>query len=257
MAKRRSRSRARRSRDKKSKRASSKGRALPVLSEDKQYNIFIICKTKKLFDEKVASLSRSQRKIHSFHYVKAVFLKMNAENFKKTKKLKTRYNTSMKARIRKLGCIYAHRNALRKIVKLKTENNLILEEDATLAHLLPNPPGESTYLGGWIVPKKVTLAGKQKVSVPKLKRGLNEINFDKIKILMTHSYFVKDTETAKTILKVIQSKDPIKNYDIFLNDYEFFHKFYYPAIFVQESHVSDIDGKVNKNEERSRDYDLN
>ncbi len=223
---------------------------------ENQYNIFIICKTKQLFHDKVVSLSPYDKHINSFHFVKSVFLEMNQDNFEKTKKLKTRYNTSMKSRIRKLGCIYAHRNALRKIVKIKTQNNLILEEDATLFDDLPNPPTHSAYMGGWIVPKKITLAGKQKVVIPELNLGLNQINFDKIKILMTHSYFVKDTVTANTILKVIESKQPIKNYDIFLNDYKFLHNFYYPPIFVQENHISDIDGKVNKNALRSHNYDL-
>ena len=54
----------------------------------------------------------------------------------------------------------------------KTENNLILEEDATLAHLLPNPPG-AIYLFGWLdCPEKGDSAGKQKVTVPKLKRAV-------------------------------------------------------------------------------------
>ena len=231
-------------------------KTLKALPENKQYNIYIICKNKKIFDEHVSLLEKYKKQIHSYHFVKAVFLKPTDKNKTKTKKLKTRYNTSMKARLRKLGCIYAHRNALRQIKKLKTDNNVILEEDATLDHLLPNPPSQSSYLGGWIVPPQVTLAGKKKVKIPHLKKGLNQIDFDKFKILMTHSYFVKTHEKAEEVLKVIEGPEPIKNYDIFLNDYRFFHNFYYPAIFIQSQHISDIDGSVNKNDLRSKDYGL-
>lgn len=241
-----------------SKRIISQTRAktLKSLPEDKQYNIYIICKNKKIFGEHVATLEKYRRKIHSYHYVKAVFLKPTDKNKRKTKKLKTRHNTSMKARLRKIGCIYAHRNALRMIKKQQTNNNVILEEDATLDHLLPNPPSKSSYLGGWIVPPKVTLAGKQKVTIPTLKKGLNQVDFDKFKVLMTHAYFVKTHEKADEVLKVIEGPEPIKNYDIFLNDYRFFRNFYYPAIFIQSQHVSDIDGSVNKNDARSKNYGL-
>ena len=252
------RKRHKRSTSRSKARSTKKHRAktLKALPEDKQYNIYIICKTKKIFAENVAVLSKYKKKIHSYHFVKAVFLKPTDKNHAKTKKLKTRYNTSMKARLRKLGCIYAHRNALRQIKKLKTENNVILEEDATLDHLLPNPPSKSSYLGGWIVPPQVTLAGKKQVKIPHLKKGLNQVDFDKFKILMTHAYFVKTHEKAEEVLKVIEGPEPIKNYDIFLNDYQFFHNFYYPAIFIQSQHVSDIDGSVNKNDLRSKNYGL-
>jgi GR25 family glycosyltransferase involved in LPS biosynthesis len=229
---------------------------MKVLSESKQYNIFIICKNRKIFGEHVAVLEKYKKKIHSYHFVKAVFLKPTDKNKEKTKKLKTRYNTSMKARLRKLGCIYAHRNALRMIKKLKSDNNIILEEDATLDHLLPNPPNKSTYLGGWIVPLQVSLAGKKQVKIPNLHRGLNEVDIDRFKVLMTHAYFVKNYKKAVEVLKVIEGPDPIKNYDIFLNNYHFFKNFYYPAIFIQSQHVSDIDGSINKNDLRSKNYGL-
>jgi hypothetical protein len=245
-----------RSHKKQEKAKKAMGKVLPVLPEDKQYNIYIICKNKKLFDERVASLSSYQRKIHAFHYVKAVFLKMTPSNMKKTEKLNTRYNTSMKARLRKLGCIYAHRNALRKIVKLKTNNNIILEEDATLDHILPLPPKQSAYLGGWIIPPQITLAGKKKIKIPHLKSGLNHINYDKYSVLMAHSYFVKTCDKAKSILQIIDGPEKIKNYDIFLIDHHIFDDFYYPAIFVQSRHLSDIDQGTNQNDLRTKDYGL-
>ena len=235
---------------------SRKGKLLKSLPQDKQYNIFIICKTKRVFQEHVNTLTKYQKRIHSYHHIPAVFLKMTPTNMRKTSKLKTRYNTSMKARLRKLGCIYAHRNALRMIVKLQTNNNIILEEDATLDHILPAPPKHSSYLGGWIIPPQITLAGKKKIKVPRLKKGLNHINYDKFRVLMAHSYFVKTYEKAKSILKLIEGPEQIKNYDIFLIDHHIFDEFYYPAIFVQSRHSSEIDHGTNQNDLRTQDYGL-
>ena len=231
-------------------------KTLKALPENKQYNIYIICKNKKIFDEHVSLLNKYKKQIHSYHFVKAVFLKPSEKNKTKTKKLKTRYNTSMKARLRKLGCIYAHRNALRQIKKLKTDNNVILEEDATLDHLLPNPPSQSSYLGGWIIPPQISLAGKKKIRVPHLKKGLNEIDYDRFQVMMAHAYFMKTHEKAEDILKLIEGPLPIKNYDIFLSDHRFLQKFYYPAIFVQSKHASEIDQGTNKNDQRTKNYGL-
>ena len=233
-----------------------RAKTLKALPEDKQYNIYIICKNRKIFAEHVAVLTKYKKKIHSYHFVKAVFLKPTDKNQAKTKKLKTRYNTSMKARLRKLGCIYAHRNALRMIKKLKTDNNVILEEDATLDHLLPNPPSKSSYLGGWIIPPQISLAGKKNIRVPDLKKGLNEIDYDRFQVMMAHAYFMKTHEKAEDILKLIEAPEPIKNYDIFLSDHRFLKQFYYPAIFVQSKHASEIDQGTNKNDQRTKNYGL-
>jgi len=234
----------------------SPAKVLHVLSEDKQYNIYIICKNKTIFKERVKTLQKYKGKIHTFHYVKAVFLKDTKKNREDTKKLNTRYNTLMKNRLRKLGCIYAHRNALRQIVKNRSENNVILEEDASLDHVLPNPPKQSAYLGGWIIPPQISLAGKQGVRIPTLKAGLNEIDYKKFRVLMAHAYFMKSFEQAQKILEVIEGPKKVKNYDVFLINHKFFDKFYYPAIFVQSQHVSAIDGKINKNDQRTKNYGL-
>ena len=63
-----------------SKKTSSDTKVLPTLSEDKEYNIYIICKTKTIFKERVKTLQKYKGKIHTFHYVKAVFLKDTPKN---------------------------------------------------------------------------------------------------------------------------------------------------------------------------------
>ena len=65
----------------------------------------------------------------------------------------------------------------------QTNNNIILEEDAALTNPLPKPPEKSCYMGGWIIPPQITKAEKVAVDV-KPKKGLNEINYDKFKVIM-------------------------------------------------------------------------
>ena len=50
--------------------------------------------------------------------------------------------------------------------------------------------------------------------------------------------------------------DKIKNYDIHLIDMEFFKQYYYPPIFVQGGHISEIDNVSNNNDKRSNLYGL-
>jgi len=73
---------------------------------------------------------------------------------------------------------------------------------------------------------------------------------------MTHALFIK---TFKEAIDLFQTTidDKLKNYDIHLSDLEFLKKFYYPPIFVQGSHVSDIEGVVNQNDKNSFNYGLN
>ena len=235
----------------------TKPKTLKALPENQEYNIYIICKNKEVFKERKEMLDQYKgTKIHKFYYVPAVFLKDTEANRKKTQKLQTMYNTKMKSRLRKLGCIFAHRNALRAIVKNKTNQNVILEEDATLDHVLPKPPDKSAYLGGWIIPPQITLAGKKKVHVPHLTTGLNEIKYGTFSVLMAHAYYMKTHEKAKEILDSIEGPEKVRNYDVHLIKHKFLKDFYYPAIFVQGKHVSDIDGKVNINDRRTKNYGL-
>ena len=50
--------------------------------------------------------------------------------------------------------------------------------------------------------------------------------------------------------------DKIKNYDVHLIDLKFFQFYYYPPIFVQGKHISEIDKITNKNDLNTRMYGL-
>lgn len=222
-----------------------------------KYNIYIICKNEDIFMKKSSNLlDRYKGKICHIQFIPAEYLTLTQCNQKMLKKLKTLHNTKQKSIIAKLGCIAAHRKVLLSIYSNQTYNNLILEEDADLMNTLPNPPMSSCYMGGWIIPPKITLAGKM---IPKVKphKGLNQINYDTFKVITTHSLFIKGYDEAITLLDMTIQPESIKPYDIFLANEQFFTEFYYPSIFVQGKHVSEIDNKgKDLNYNRTYNYGL-
>ncbi len=221
----------------------------------KKYNIYIICKNEEIFNEKKRELEKYKGKICHIQWIPAEYLTLTQCNRAMLKKLKTLYNTKEKSIIAKLGCIAAHRKALLAIFSNQTRKNLILEEDATLSGPLPVPPKESCYMGGWIVPPHVSKAGKVKIDV-KPKNGINKINYEKFKVITTHALFVETPEEAMILLESTILPEKMKNYDIHLADCEMFDAYYYPPVFVQGKHKSDIEDKVNKNDEHTHNYGL-
>ena len=221
-----------------------------------KYNIYIICKTEEDFLEKSkALLSQYKSKICHIQWIPAEYLTLTQCNRRMLKDLNTRHNTQKDKIIAKLGTIAAHRKALLAIYMNKTENNIVLEADATLSSPLPNPPSESCYLGGWIIPPHITKAGEVKVNV-KPRSGLNTIEYGKFSVLMAHALFIKTFEEAMQLFMTTIA-EKIKNYDVHLIDIEFFKHFQYPPVFVQGKHVSEIDKVTNKNDLRTHLYGLN
>jgi len=222
-----------------------------------KYNIYIICKSEEIFKKKATLIHNKYKgKICHIQWIPAEYLTLTQCNRPMLKKLKTLYNTKQKSIIAKLGCIAAHRKALLAIVSNQTHNNLILEEDAGLINTLPLPPGKSCYMGGWIVPPLISHTGKVKIDVNP-HRGINKINYDKFKIITTHALFIKDHDEATELLDMTIKPEKLKPYDIFLAQEMFFNDFYYPAVFVQEKHKSEISDKgADANYYRTYNYGL-
>ena len=219
------------------------------------YNIYIICKTEDIFQEKSRQFDKHKSQICHIQWVPAEYLTLTQCNRQMLKKLKTMYNTKEKSIIAKLGCIAAHRKALLAIFSNQTKNNLILEEDATLTGPLPPAPKESCYMGGWIVPPQISKTGKVKINV-RPKKGMNRIDYSKFKIITTHALYVETPEEAMILLESTIYPEKMKNYDVHLADCEMFDAYYYPPVFVQGKHKSDIEGKVNKNDQNTHNYGL-
>tara|TARA_Y100000817_G_C16854674_1_gene543533 strand:+ start:1796 stop:2614 length:819 start_codon:yes stop_codon:yes gene_type:complete len=220
-----------------------------------KYNIYIICKNEEIFNNKKKEINNKYRsRICHIEWIPAEYLQLTQCNQKLLKDLNTRYNTQKKKILAKLGCIAAHRKALLAIYSSKTNNNIVLEEDSVFASKLPVPPKESCYMGGWIVPPQITKAGKV---IPDVKPipGINKIEYDKFKMLMTHALFIKTHEEALKLFHTTIA-DKIKNYDVHLNDVKLINKFFFPPIFVQDDHVSEIEGLRNNNDQFSTFYGL-
>jgi GR25 family glycosyltransferase involved in LPS biosynthesis len=222
-----------------------------------KYNVYIICKNEEIFMERSRKLHEKHKaKICHTQWVPAEYLTLTQCNQPMLKKLKTMYNTKQKSIIRKLGCIAAHRKALLAIYSNQTHNNLILEEDADLMIPLPMPPKDTCYMGGWIIPPRITRAGKDKVNI-KPKNGLNKIDYDTFKIITTHALFIKTPEEGTDLLDMTIEPEKLKPYDVFLAEERYFKQFYYPSVFVQESHKSEIDDKgADINYYRTLNYGL-
>ena len=220
-----------------------------------KYNIYIICKTEEDFLRKSDEFnSKYKSKICHIQWIPAEYLKLTQCNRRMLKDLNTRHNTEQAKIIAKLGTIAAHRKALLAIYMNKTDNNIVLEADATLSAKLPTPPKVSCYLGGWIIPPQITQAGKVRVDV-KPKKGLNSIEYDKFSVLMAHALFIQTFEEALELFQTTIS-EKIKNYDVHLIQLQFFKHFQYPPVFVQGKHVSEIDKVTNKNDLRTHLYGL-
>lgn len=221
-----------------------------------KYNIYLICKSEEDFIERSERITKDYKgKICHIQWIPAEYLKLTQCNKKVLKDLNTRWNTGGKKVLAKLGTIAAHRKALLAIYMNKTDNNIILEADAELSSALPKPPDKSCYLGGWIIPPQITKAGLVKLNVSP-KKGLNSIEYGVFSVLMAHAYFIKTFEESIELFQTTIT-DKIKNYDVHLIDLEYFKYFYYPPVFVQGKHVSEIDAVTNKNDLRTHLYGLN
>tara|TARA_R110000796_G_scaffold12445_5_gene41148 strand:+ start:3392 stop:4039 length:648 start_codon:yes stop_codon:yes gene_type:complete len=210
------------------------------------YSVYLICKEED-FESKKELLSDPL--IKDFHRISPQYLNNNGTVLKD---LHTRYNTKSENIISKLGCIAAHRLALLSIYNQKSTNNIILEADAVLKEPLPDPPSLSCYMGGWMVP--LSFSSKEPIQVnPNL--GMNQINPELFRIIMAHSYFIKYPAQA---MEIFQSTiiPKIKNYDIHLANQTYLKHYLYPPLFTQGKHISEIDKKINKNDQYTEMYGL-
>lgn len=210
------------------------------------YSVYLICKEED-FESKKESLKDPL--IKDFHRISPQYLNNNGVVLKD---LHTRYNTKPDKILSKLGCVAAHRLVLLSIYNQKSTNNIILEADAELKEPLPDPPSLSCYMGGWMVPTK--FSDKNPIIV-KPNLGMNKINPEEFRIIMAHSYFVKYPSEA---MEIFQSTiiPKIKNYDIHLANQKYLKHYVYPPLFTQGKHISEIDKKINKNDQYTEMYGI-
>jgi GR25 family glycosyltransferase involved in LPS biosynthesis len=167
-----------------------------------------------------------------------------------------RYNTLSKHKLAKIGNFASHIRALQKIVSNDLKNTIILEDDSSdfkLPSSLKDYPN-AVYLGGYIVAPKIKDIRKP-INRKKFHNGINEIDYERFRILETRAYFVPNKQEAKRMLDVIMSSPTLKNTDIFYSNNELIKYFYYPAVSLQMPNLkSTIDTNITGKSDPKRFY---
>ena len=164
----------------------------------------------------------------------------------KIKRMVSYYNIDPKEHKAKIGCLTSHLNIWRYMVMNKMDDILILEDDADRVRDIPGsselPDDGITYFGGITWNPKIT-DGHKKVN---FNTGINKINFDEYRVLMTMSYYIPCWQIAKEMMDHIESKSRWRAVDIMMKDIPMPQYVLYPARFVERPVPSQIRSKKNK-----------
>lgn len=169
------------------------------------------------------------------------------------------HNINPKEHNAKCGCFISHYRLLKHIVTNKLSNVLICEDDAIEHGNMDNYPPYSlpsfVYLGGFIMNKRMTDGPVYDVQKHV---GLNGLKTDEYRMMCCLAYWIKDWETAQSILNYINNKPRWRAIDKMISDYNIEHgTFYiYPALY---SESSQYDSQIRNNKRKHADinYEFN
>jgi len=159
------------------------------------------------------------------------------------------HNVPEKNHLCKTACFLSHLSLWEHIVKHKLNGVLILEDDAMKVNfnLIGLPSDGICYIGGATYTPNMT--GKF-IKVDNLKDGINEINFDEYRVLMTMSYYIPNYKIANELISMVMTKRRWRAVDVMLGDIQknehlkaYLH---YPAIFEERPNNSQIQTKSRK-----------
>jgi len=157
-------------------------------------------------------------------------------------KLQIMWNASDRKKKCTAGILNSHISIIKKIVKQKLNQTLILEDDAivdfkTLHKLNLNklPQDSITYFGGTLHPPDTfnNKTWKHDTIIKSFKKGINRIDPDKYRILGGHGYYFPTWKIAKELLDILNKKKKIRALDtemVYLQRKGIIKYFYYPAI---------------------------
>ena len=146
----------------------------------------------------------------------------------------------------KCGCYLSHTNIWRYIILNKLNNTLIVEDDAEQVMPLINdlPRDSFTYLGGFFHNKKMT--DNTKINIIN-KEGINLLDKDKYRILMTLAYYIPTWEIAEKMLEGVRGgrRERIRAIDVMMYNIDLPIYYQYPANYIEKDIPSTIrKGKV-------------
>jgi len=140
------------------------------------------------------------------------------------------------------GILNSHMSIIKKIVKQKINQALVIEDDAVIdfkmlekINLNKLPQDSIIYFGGTLHPpdtfKNKTWRHEQ--TIKSFKKGINKIDPKKFRILGGHGYYFPTWETAKDLLDKVDTKKKMRALDsemVKLQRSQDIKYFYYPAI---------------------------
>tara|TARA_R110002072_G_scaffold134593_1_gene275475 strand:+ start:282 stop:869 length:588 start_codon:yes stop_codon:yes gene_type:complete len=144
----------------------------------------------------------------------------------------------------KCGCWKSHTLLWKYIITNKLNGTLILEDDACRVGYLPLelPQDGITYLGGFFHNKKMTDNTKfHHISV----KGINKLDKDKLRILMTMAYYIPTWQIAKKMLESVE-KPRIRAIDVMLYDIDIPTYYQFPAPYIE----ADLESTIRKDKRK-------
>ena len=166
-------------------------------------------------------------------------------------KLYVRYNTKENKIKGIYGCLMSHLTLLESIVDLKIDDACILEDDSESDFIIPEELKQSnhiTYLGGWLVNRKMKDIRKPVLEKASLKKGINELK--ESRVLTTRAYYIPRWQLAKDLLSYIHNKKVWRAIDIMMSEYV--NHLYYPALSHQilgyKSSIGNMQPKIQYKE---------
>lgn len=165
------------------------------------------------------------------------------------------HNVPEKNHLCKTACLLSHLSLWKHIVQHKLSSVLILEDDAAKRNFnfIGLPDDGITYLGGATYTPLMT----GKFIEVELQNGINKINFDEYRVLMTMSYYIPSYEIAQKLIDMVENKRRWRAVDVMLGDIQKNDNayLYYPAVYTERPNQSQIQTK-SRNKYASVHYTL-
>lgn len=170
----------------------------------------------------------------------------NAVRDEDAKRMISYHNVPKKNHLCKTACFISHLLLWEHIVKHKLNSVLILEDDAMKRNfnfIGGFPQDGITYLGGATYTPLMT----GKFIEVDLKEGINKIDFEKYRMLMTMSYHIPTYEIAQKLIDMVMNRRRWRAVDVMLGDIqknEHLEAYvYYPAVYTERPNESQIQTK--------------
>jgi len=147
----------------------------------------------------------------------------------KNSRLYVRHNTKEDKVKGIYGCLMSHLNLLQYIVDEKVNDICVLEDDTESDFTVPDDLKQTdhiTYLGGWLVNKKMKDINKPVEEKSSFTQGVNQLKNSRV--LTSRAYYIPKWTHAKGLLDYINKKKTWKAIDLMMSEYV--NHLYYPAL---------------------------